>query len=158
MSLSRKQTAKVAAALCLIKDMGHDLAAVSREVGARLRNGTPAQRAYQDSLNSFAGRHPSMLRPLQQATKLIEASSIATVARYNVALRQYIETGDDSALNGLVPLIAQDMVDLADHTGETAPEFSAELDSAISGEAPPQDAAPAGTAPIPATFAFAQPE
>src|SRR3546814_16130865 len=48
------------------------------------------------SVNSFAGRNPSMLRPLQQVT-LIEASNIATVARYNVALRQYIETGADSA-------------------------------------------------------------
>ena len=58
-----------------------------------------------------------MLRPLQQVT-LIEASNIATVARYNVALRQYIETGDDSALNGLVPMIAQDMVDLDELVAE----------------------------------------
>src|SRR3546814_21085141 len=48
------------------------------------------------SVNSFAGRNPSMLRPLQQVT-MIEASNIATVARYTVALRQYIATEDDRA-------------------------------------------------------------
>ena len=57
-----------------------------------------------------------MLRPLQQVT-LIEASNIATVARYNVALRQYIETGDDSA-KWAGAMIAQDRVDLDELVAE----------------------------------------
>src|SRR3546814_3030829 len=51
----------------------------------------------EDSVNSFAGRNPSMLRPLQQVT-LIEASNIATVARYNVALRSEEHTSELQSL------------------------------------------------------------
>ena len=153
MNLTRKQTATYNAALCMILDHGHDLGAVTREVDARVRNGTPPRQAYERALNNFVDRTPSMLAPLQQVTKLIEASSIGTVAQYNVALSRYIETGDDSSLRALAPMIAQDMTDLAARNGEAAPEFSEEMDGLIANA--PQPSAPASAHP--ATFRFVSP-
>jgi hypothetical protein len=129
MSLSSRQRATFKAALCLIRDSGHDVAAVNRDIQTRLGMGTPPRKAYEGALNGFVARTPGMLAPLQRAAKLIEASDDRTVARYNVALSRYIETGDDSAVNELAPMVAQDMVALAVRTGEAAPDIPRELEA-----------------------------
>ncbi len=135
MSLTTRQRATFNAAMCLIQDSGHDVAAVNRDVQMRLANGTPPRKAYEGALNNFVGRTPSMLAPLQRATKLIDASDDRTVARYNVSLSRYIETGDDSGMTELAPMIAQDMTALAARDGGTVPNFPPELDAMIASTA-----------------------
>jgi len=134
MSLTRKQTATFNAALALIHSNGHDVHAVTRDVQARIGNGTPPKLAYERALNAFVDRQPDMLAPLQRTTKLIEASDDRTVAKYNVALSRYIETGDEGVMAGLATMIAQDVAQLAARTGETAPDMPAEIADMIAAE------------------------
>lgn len=160
MSLTSRQRATFNAAMCLIHDSGHDVAAVERDIQARLGNGTRPRKAYEGALNNFVARTPSMLATLQRTMKLIEASDDRTVARYNVALSRYIETGDESSMNEIAPMIAEDMTALAARNGETVPDFPPELDAMIAAgtaaATPPLTEMfgnPANAAP--ATFQFA---
>lgn len=163
MSLTQRQRVTFNAAMCLIHDRGHDVAAVELDIQARLGNGTPPRKAYEGALNSFAARTPSMLAPLQRTAKLIEVSDDRTVAQYSVALSRYIETGDQSGMDALAPMIAQDMATLAARNGEIMPDIPTELDTMIAANAAPASPPPTETfgnpviAP-PATFAFAQPK
>lgn len=157
-NLSRKQRATFNAALCLILDKGHDLESVTREVETAISIGTPPNLAYSRAINRFVERTPSMLAPLQSIVKLIDASSPRTIGKYNLALSHYIETGDDSSLRALAPMIASDMTQLASITGQPAPQFSDEMDALVAAQtgAPAPTPAPAqgeGGA-IPATFQF----
>lgn len=162
MSMSRKQKATFNAALCMILDGGHDLAAVTRDIDLAISIGTPPQLAYARALSRFVERTPSMLAPLQSIVKLIDASSPRTVGEYNLALSHYIETGDDSALRALAPTIARDMTELAARTGQAAPQFSDEMDALVAaahaadaGEAPPPTPAQGEASDGPAPFQFA---
>lgn len=137
MSLTTRQRATFNAAMCLIHDNGHDVAAVERDIQARLGNGTPPRKAYEGALNSFVARTPSMLATLQRTTKLIEASDDRTIAQYNVALSRYIETGDESGMTALAPMIAEDMTALAVRNGDIVPDFPAELDAIIAADTAP---------------------
>lgn len=163
MSLTQRQRTMFNAAMCIIHDSGHDVAAVERDIQSRLGNGTPPRKAYEGALNSFAARTPSMLAPLQRTTKLVEASDDRTVAQYSVALSRYIETGDQSGMDALAPMIAQDMATLAACNGDTVPDMPEELDAMIAERdatvSPPltETFGNPVNAP-PATFAFTQPE
>lgn len=131
MSLTRRQTATYNAALCIIHDSGYDANGVTQQAQAIMATGVPASRAYERALNSFVDRTPDMLSPLQRVTRLIEATDDRTVAQYNVALSQYIETGDASAVEAIAGVIAQDMATLAASSGEEAPEFPPEIQSLL---------------------------
>lgn len=131
MSLTRRQKATYNAALCIIHDSGYDANSVTSQAQAIMATGIPASRAYERALNSFVDRTPGMLSPLQTVTRLIEATDDRTVAQYNVALSQYIETGDASAVEALAGVIAQDVTSLAASNGEAAPEFAPELQALL---------------------------
>ncbi|AJA08482.1 hypothetical protein SKP52_07815 [Sphingopyxis fribergensis] len=162
MSLTRKDGAKVAAGLLEIRGRGHDASAVQREAAMRMRNGTPAKIAFAAAFDNFVATTPSMGASIRQVGRLIEASSLGTVARYNVALRQYLETGDDSALAAMVPTMVKDATDLARRTGEAVPEFGPEVDEIVAANAPapppPTDVYVNSSQARPASFQFAAPE
>ena len=139
MSVTRRQQAKFSAALCLIHDSGHDAAAVQREAKAIIAIGTPANQALDRALAKFVARVPSAAAPLQRIGRLIDAADERAVASYNVALASYLDTGDDSDLRSIAPVIARDMIAQAARDGDTPPEFSEEMDSMIAGTAAPSD-------------------
>lgn len=161
MSLTQKDRVKVMAGLLEIRGRGHDADAVQREAAARMRNGTPPKIAYARAFDNFAARTPSMAAPINQIGKLIEASSVSTVANYSLALRDYLETGDTAAIAALIPTVAKDMTDLAILNGETPPEFGPEVDAAVAqAAAQPAPADPTATyvnpsQALPASFQFA---
>lgn len=160
MNLTRKDAAKVAAGLLEIRGRGHDAAAVQREATMRMQNGTPAKVAYTAAFNNFVARTPSMAAPIRQVGKLIEAGSVSTVAKYNVALRQYIETGDDSAIASLVPDIVKEATALARRNGDTPPDFGPEADALVAASnapatPPPTEVYVNSSQARPASFAFA---
>jgi len=149
MTLTVKQRAKINAALCLIHDNGHDASAITAMARHMIGNGADPRSAYTQALNTFADTNPGMLPALSKVVGLVEASDDATVAQYDAALSSYIQSGDDSAVRALAPMIAQDMATLAARNGEAAPEFSAEFQEAA---ATPQ--APQPTEHRTSTFAF----
>lgn len=118
MGLSIKQRVKVNAALSLIYSQGYDAQTVVTWAREYVGMGHTDARAYQMALNEFAAGQPDIGNSLGKITRLVEASDVATVAKYDAALSEYISTGDDSALVALGPMIAQDSVALAVKNGE----------------------------------------
>ncbi|WP_374577318.1 hypothetical protein [Phenylobacterium sp.] len=113
MGLSIKQRVKVNAALSMIYAQGYDAQTVVTWAKDYEGMGHSPARAYQMALNEFAAGQPDLGVSLGKITRLVEASDVATVAKYDVALSEFISTGDDSALVALGPMIAQDSVALA---------------------------------------------
>lgn len=130
MTLTVKQRAKINAALCFIHDNGHDASTITAMARSTLSNGSDPRSAYEKALNAFADANPALLPALSKVVGLIEASDDATAAQYDIALSGYIQSGDDSAVRALAPMIAQDMAALAARRGEAAPEFSPEFQEA----------------------------
>lgn len=118
MGLSIKQRVKVNAALSMIYAQGYDAQTVVAWAKEYEGRGHTHARAYQMALNEFAAGQPDLGDSLGKITRLVEASDVATVAKYDAALSEYISTGDDSALVALGPMIAQDSVALAVKNGE----------------------------------------
>lgn len=120
MGLSIKQRVKVNAALAMIHANGYDAQAVVNWAREYERSGHDARRAFETALNEFAAGQPAMGNQLGKITRLVEASSVATVAAYDQALSAYIATGDSSGIDALAPMIAADSVALAVRNGELA--------------------------------------
>lgn len=127
MSLTVKQRATINAALCTIHDSGHDAKAVTVLARSIMATGVNPNTAYRRALNDFADNNPAMSLVLSKVVRLVEASDHRTTAQYDVALSNYIATGDDSGLKSLAPMIAQDMTTLAVQHGEEPPQFDAEF-------------------------------
>lgn len=134
MSLTRRQTARFNAALCMLHDLGHDVSPITGEIRTLVGIGTPDASAFARALNRFVDANPSTAAPLRQITRLIDASDDRTVARYNIALDSYIATGDDSDLRSIAPNIARDMVELAARHGEPVPEIPPEIEAMMQAE------------------------
>lgn len=117
-ALTVKQRAKVNAALCLIHDYGGDASAVSGLAVEMIAAGHNPRLSFEKALNTFARTNPELGEAIGKVTRLVEASSPATVAQYDQALSQYIDTGDNSGLTALAPTIAKDSIALAIHNGE----------------------------------------
>lgn len=117
-ALTIKQRAKVNAALCLIHDSGGDASAVSGLAAEMIAAGHQPRISYEKALNTFARTNRKLGDAIGKMTRLVEASSPATVAMYDQALSQYIDTGDNSGLTALAPTIAADSIALAIHNGE----------------------------------------
>lgn len=117
MGLSIKQRVKVNAALSMIYAQGYDAQTVVTWAADYMGMGHGPARAYQMALNEFAAGQPDLGDSLGKITRLVEASDVATVAQYDVALTEFINTGDDSALVALGPMIARDSVALAVKNG-----------------------------------------
>lgn len=156
--LTVKQRTKVNAALCIIHDSGLDANAVTQLAQTIMATGHDPRTAYERALNQFADSNPQVGQAIGKVAQLVEASCPRTVAQYDTALSQYIDSGDDSALTALAPMIAEDSVALAVSNGELAPEAAATATAAQALGL--EDAAPAAPAEAPAatptanTFAF----
>jgi hypothetical protein len=122
-----------------------------------MQSGVPVSTAFQRALNGFVDRTPGMLEPLQRITRVIEASDDFTVARYNVAMSKYIETGDESGINAVAPIMAKDMMTLAKQQGEAPPEFTPQMNGLLAGEIVSPDAQANAPQITEASFSFAAP-
>lgn len=121
-ALTIRQRAKVNAALALIHDSGHSANAVTQAARNHMARGHDPRRSFELALNDFAKGKPELGSQLEKATRLIEASDDATVARYDAALSSYIQTGDASGIEAITPMVIQDSIALAFRNGELAPE------------------------------------
>ena len=169
-ALTYKQRVKVNAALTIIHGHGHSPAAVTQQARELIAIGHPARAAYEQALNAFAQRLPGIGGAIAKVAQLIEASDGPTVAQHDSALSLYIQTGDNSGIAALEPMIVADATALAIRAGESTADALTELtiDDALGTAfdemqeritAPEMMAAPV-PAPAPAvsqSFAFAVP-
>jgi len=117
-ALTNKQRVKVNAAFAIIHGHGFNASIVGKEARVIMGTGHPAPTAYAMALNIFAQRQPGIGGSIDKVTRLIEASDDATVAQYDRALNQYIQTGDDSGISALQDMIVADSRTLAIRNGE----------------------------------------
>lgn len=142
--LTMKQRAKVNAALCMIHYQGHSVDAVQARVRAHAASGMDLRTAFETGLNEFISANPAMQNPLGRVTSLIEASDELTVARYDAAINRYIETGDESVVNELEPMMRADAMALAVRNGEmdASQAASGQVDWGAESMAAPASATP----------------
>lgn len=117
-ALTPRQAIKVKAALSLIAVHGHNPRTVQQAATAELAKGYPANIAYKNAIDGFIARVPAMGNTLHLAVDLIHNSDDATVALYDKALTDYNNSGDDSHLDNLAPMILEDAKALAISKGE----------------------------------------
>ncbi len=117
-ALTIKERAKVNAALCIIHDNRADAGAVTEVARNAIAGGLTAAAAYERALNGFVAENPIFAPAISKVIQLVGASSPQTVAKYDRALTEYIETGSNEALTALAPTIAKDSIALAIHNGE----------------------------------------
>ncbi|GAB5350371.1 hypothetical protein [Qipengyuania sp. 483] len=120
MTLSRRDRAKVQAALVQLHDLNIDTGEVTGVAERLIGMGTPARKAYDTAFTKFTASHPHLHAPLQRLGQLIDATDDRTIASYNVALDSYISTGDPTALQSLMPTVAEDMRAMAVRTGDAS--------------------------------------
>lgn len=117
-ALTPRQAVKVKAALSLIAIHGHNPRAVQKQAQDELAKGLPANIAYKNALDAFANRVPALRDTLHIAVDLIHNSDDATVSAYDKALTAYNDSGDESHLDSLAPMILEDAKALAISKGE----------------------------------------
>lgn len=132
MSLNPRQRTKVNAALSLIALHGHNPRQVQQAAKAHISKGVPHAEAYSAALNAFAGNVPAMGETLATILELVQHSDDATLGRYDAAINQFNQTGDNSALTALEPMIVDDFKALIVKRGLASPEDAAALDLTIS--------------------------
>lgn len=147
MSLSNRDRAKVNAALVMIRDAGHNPEDVTRIAQSIINTGAPTRQAYERAFNQFVEQVPAFLAPMQRLGQLIENTDLTTLARYNVGLERYIETGDAAALQSIMPTVQQDMATMAARSGDAG--YADGLDPAPATPAAPAAAAPAPVSNVP---------
>jgi hypothetical protein len=119
-ALTPRQAIKAKAALSLIALHGHNPRTVQKQVQDELAKGLPANIAYKNALDAFIARVPAMGDTLHIAVDLIHNSDNATVALYDKALTAYNNSGDESHLDSLAPMILEDAKALAISKGEVS--------------------------------------
>ncbi len=117
-ALTPRQAIKVKAALSLIAVHGHNPRAVQKQAQDGLAKGLPANIAYKNALDAFTARVPALKDTLHIAVDLIHNSDDATVALYDTAFTAYNNSGDESHLDSLAPMILEDAKALAISKGE----------------------------------------
>ncbi|MEG8013260.1 hypothetical protein [Sphingomonas sp. 22R3R2A-7] len=117
-ALTSRQAIKVKAALSLIAVHGHNPRAVQKQAQDELAKGLPANIAYKNALDAFTARVPALKNTLEIAVDLIHNSDDATVSMYDKALTAYNNSGDESHLDNLAPMILEDAKALAIIKGE----------------------------------------
>jgi len=117
-ALTPRQAIKVKAALSLIAVHGHNPRTVQKQAQDELAKGLPANIAYKNALDAFTARVPALKNTLEIAVDLIHDSDDATVSMYDKALSAYNNTGDESHLDNLAPMILEDAKALAISKGE----------------------------------------
>ncbi|WP_156363347.1 hypothetical protein [Sphingomonas sp. Leaf30] len=117
-ALTPRQTIKVKAALSLIAVHGHNPRTVQQQANAELAKGLPANVAYKNAIDAFTARVPALKDTLEIAVDLIHNSDDATVSLYDKALTAYNNSGDESHLDNLAPMILEDAKALTISKGE----------------------------------------
>ena len=117
-ALTPRQAVKVKAALSLIAVHGHNPRTVQQQANTELAKGLPANIAYKNALDAFTARVPALKNTLEIAVDLIHNSDDATVSMYDKALSAYNNSGDESHLDSLAPMILEDAKALAISKGE----------------------------------------
>lgn len=117
-ALTPRQAIKVKAALSLIAVHGHNPRTVQKQAQDEIAKGFPANAAYSTALNAFTARVPVLKDTLEIAVDLIHNSDDATVSLYDKALTAYNNSGDESHLDNLAPMILEDAKALAISKGE----------------------------------------
>jgi len=117
-ALTPRQAIKVKAALSLIAVHGHNPRTVQQQANAELAKGLPANVAYKNAIDAFTARVPALKDTLEIAVDLIHNSDDATVSMYDKALTAYNNSGDESHLDNLAPMILEDAKALAIIKGE----------------------------------------
>jgi len=117
-ALTPRQAIKVKAALSLIAVHGHNPRTVQQQANAELAKGLPANVAYKNAIDAFTARVPALKDTLEIAVDLIHNSDDATVSLYDKALTAYNNSGDESHLDNLAPMILEDAKALAIIKGE----------------------------------------
>lgn len=117
-ALTARQAIKVKAALSLIAVHGHNPRTVQKQAQDEIAKGYPANTAYSTALNAFTARVPALKNTLEIAVDLIHNSDDATVSLYDKALTAYNNSGDESHLDNLAPMILSDAKALAISKGE----------------------------------------
>jgi hypothetical protein len=130
MTLTARQRTKINAALSLIYDNGYDAKGVIDRANGLIHSGQDPRSAYEKALNQFMVSEPALTPVISKVLKLVDASDDRTVDQYDAALSIYVSTGDDKALVGLAPMIAQDSLSLAVRDGEITAKEAASGDLA----------------------------
>lgn len=117
-ALTPRQAIKVKAALSLIAVHGHNPRTVQQQANAELAKGLPANVAYKNAIDAFTARVPALKNTLEIAVDLIHNSDDATVSMYDKALTAYNNSGDESHLDNLAPMVLEDAKALAIVKGE----------------------------------------
>jgi hypothetical protein len=89
-----------------------------QQANAELAKGLPANVAYKNAIDAFTARVPALKDTLEIAVDLIHNSDDATVSLYDKALTAYNNSGDESHLDNLAPMILEDAKALAIIKGE----------------------------------------
>ena len=161
MGLNQRQRVKINAALSMIYAGGYDAQTVITWAKEYRSKGYDQRRAYEQALNEFAAGQPEIAPAMVKFTRLIQASDEQSVAQYDHALSTYIQTGDNSGMEALGPMIARDSVALAVRSGELQGGVTPENVEAALGFAMDDghvQAAVKATTPAPAQQAQPQPE
>lgn len=163
-ALTSRQAIKVKAALSLIAVHGHNPRTVQKQAQDAMAKGYPANIAYKNAIDGFIARVPAMGNTLHTAVDLIQASDEATVALYDKALTAYNDSGDESHLDNLAPMILEDAKALAVSKGEVSEADAANwtIDDALGSNADayadtpdvPDAATPGPGQTVPSSFGF----
>lgn len=141
MKLSRRERATTLAALLELQLNGVDPAEVIETAATLIGMGTPEAKAYERAFGKVIAQRPSLQAPLQRIEQQIGQSDSRTVARYNIALARYVETGDKAHLEAIAATAVQDMAEMGSRTGDPGfsdnlPDRTPEPNSAPTSEAP----------------------
>ncbi len=163
-ALKPREAIKVKAALSLIAIHGHNPRPVQQQAQAAIAKGQSAAIAYKNAVDAFINRTPAMGNTLHLAVDLIHHSDDATVAMYDKALTAYNNSGDESHLDSLAPMILADAKALAISNGEVSEAEAANwtIDDALGSNADafaatpdvPDAATPAPGQTVASSFGF----
>lgn len=124
MNLNPRARIKVKAALSLIALHGHNPRPVQQKAQAHFKSGLNADQAYTLALNEFADRLPAIRPMLEIAMDLIQKSDEPTLEAYDATLSAYNDSGDESHLEAIAPMVLEDAKALAVLNGATADDVS----------------------------------
>ena len=121
MTPTDKQLTPFDAVLACISAAGYDPNAAINAADADIKAGVPVLTAYSRALNSYVSTLPAETQgTIGKIARLVAASDDATIAQYDAAIEAYnaSEGNDESAIEALFPMMAQDGLALALHNRE----------------------------------------
>lgn len=131
-NMTNRQRITANAALSMIALHGHNPGPVQQAAKQAIARGVPGNKAYSEALESFAQTNPGIRETLGTVIALITNSDAATLSQYDDAIGHFNNTGDNSKLDALGPMIVEDYKALLVRNGQaTAEELAdAEWDAA----------------------------